>query len=213
MAEPATHRGGLRAWILGQLGGALFGYILAPAIAFVLAAMAGILAAAKNAPTWLAALLGLVVFVVIGLILLILYTIRIGPWLARFKPKPPPYRKLGDRADFYSQQIMRFENRDPEGNPLPMPRGGRPPLNEMLDALSAQQDSRVAAEQARRSDLWTRFDDDHGEPIRRLFHDLRNADLVVDGEMPLFYTPRTTADRIALAYRLRNISFQARQLG
>jgi hypothetical protein len=93
------------------------------------------------------------------------------------------HRLLADRADFVAGSIFLFENRDPEG-----------------DLLDSESTEFSATEQS------ARFVNKFSRRLRSLYHDLKDEDLVVEDDLPLFYWPQSGDARIRLAWRLRQIA-------
>jgi hypothetical protein len=173
-------------WILSLGFGAIFGGVVA---------LYG--HAHKGGIRWLLPLaigVGLVAFAAV----LAAFHAFLEPWLTSRQVEKPlsPLRILADTADMLSAEIFRFENRNPDGNPL-----SPPALGDLLGNLGAQPNL---------SDRWSQFEALHGLELRNLYHDLREVSLASPLEQDLFYHPRSVDDRLRVAFRLHDMARAAR---
>jgi hypothetical protein len=195
--------GKVSGWLLRLLGTTLLGLVLASLLSTLAGWAIGLIAEATHAsPAWIivpAVAAGTFVFIV----LMIFYVVRVGPWLVSLRPEPEivSLRPLADDADSYARAILSFERRDPDGQSIPPDARDLPVL---LAALNAP---------AGPSGAWNSFDSQFGQGLRNLFHQFKDAGLVGDGEEALFYSPRTADNRVALAARLKQLAYQARERG
>jgi|BarGraNGADG00212_1021973.scaffolds.fasta_scaffold24345_4 hypothetical protein len=186
---------------LGLLGSAIFGVVFNAIVAIAAGTVVGVFGKAHKDGTAYMVVLEVASGLIVFIVLTTLYLVKVGPWLAKFRPDPPSLQNLGDLADSYASQILRFEHRGPDGTWIPHDQ--RP----LLDNLSEMSDSN------RITDDYVRFDHEYGNDMRSIFHKLKHAGLVDDSESFLFYSPRLTEDRVKLAFRLREMAAAARDRG
>jgi len=188
-------------WFLRLLGTTLLGIFLTFLLSVVAGGAVGVIAKAHKEGTAYVTVLAVAAGLFVFIVLMIAYTVKIGPWLAKFRPDPPSLQNLGDLADSYASQILRFEHCNPDG--VLIPHDQRP----LLDTLSEMSDSNRIAND------YVRFDHEYGNDMRSIFHKLKHAGLVDETESFLFYSPRLTEDRVKLAFRLREMAAAARDRG